>query len=56
MKVHLVCRFEELKVTFCKCYRKVQIDEQVYVGLQMIKQSEDNKVEISLLQKWGAIH
>jgi hypothetical protein len=37
MKAHAVCRFEELEATFYKHYRKVQMDEQVYITLRMIK-------------------
>jgi len=29
IRTHLVCRFEKLEVAFYKCYRKVQMDEQV---------------------------
>ncbi len=46
MRLHLVCKFEELEATFHKCYQKVQIDEQVYMALQVIKQGKDEKVEI----------
>jgi hypothetical protein len=46
MQVHPICKFEELEVTFCKCYQKVQIDEQVYMALWMIKQGQDKKVEV----------
>jgi hypothetical protein len=33
MKFHLVCKFEELKVAFCKRYQKVQMDKQMYMAL-----------------------
>ncbi len=33
MKAHLVCKFEELEVAFCKPNQKVQMDEQVYMAL-----------------------
>ncbi len=33
MKAHPVCRFEELETTFCKHYRKIQMDEQVHKTL-----------------------
>jgi hypothetical protein len=46
MGAHLVCRFEELEVTFCKRYWKVQMDEQVYMALWMIKQGGAEKVEL----------
>jgi hypothetical protein len=46
MRAHLVCKFEELKVAFCKWYQKVQMDEQVYMALWMIKQGGDKKVEV----------
>jgi hypothetical protein len=46
MRAHLVYRFDELEVTFYKCYQKVQMHEQVYMALWMIKQGGDEKVEI----------
>jgi hypothetical protein len=46
MRAHLICRFEKLETKFCKHYRKVQIDEQVYMPLRMIKQGGDEKVEV----------
>ncbi len=46
MRTPLVCRFEELEVTFCKRYQKVQMDEQVYMALRMLKQGGNEKVEI----------
>jgi hypothetical protein len=33
MKAHPICRFEEFEVAFCKCSRKVQTNEQVYMAL-----------------------
>jgi hypothetical protein len=33
MKAHPICRFEALEVTFCKCSRKVQTNEQGYMAL-----------------------
>jgi hypothetical protein len=46
MGAHLVCKFEELEVAFCKHYWKVQMDEQVYMALWVIKQGGDKKVEV----------
>jgi hypothetical protein len=46
MKAHLVYRFDELEVMFYKCYQKIQMHEQVYMALRMIKQGGDEKVEI----------
>jgi hypothetical protein len=45
-RAHLVCRFEKLKATFCKCYQKLQMNKQVYMALRVIKQGGDNKVEV----------
>jgi hypothetical protein len=42
MRTHPVCKFEELEAAF----RKVQMDEQVYMALQMINQGGDEKVEV----------
>jgi hypothetical protein len=33
MCMHPICKFEELEAAFCKCYQKIQIDEQVYMAL-----------------------
>ncbi len=46
MKAHPICRFEELEALFCKCYKKVQTYEQVYMALQVTKQGDNEKVEI----------
>jgi metal-sulfur cluster biosynthetic enzyme len=46
MQSHPICRFEDLEATFHKCYQKLQIDEQVYMALRVIKQNKDKKVEI----------
>ncbi len=46
VRAHLVCKFEKLETGFCKCYRKVQIDEQVYMPLRMIKQGGDKNMEV----------
>jgi hypothetical protein len=46
MKAHPVCKFEKLESAFCKCYRKEQTYEQVYMALRMIKQGGDEKVEV----------
>jgi len=41
---HLVCRFEKLEVVFYKCYQKVQMNEQVYMALQVVKPGGDKKL------------
>jgi hypothetical protein len=46
MKARSICIFEKLEVVFCKCYWKVQMDEQMYMALWMIKQVGDKKVEV----------
>jgi hypothetical protein len=46
MQAHFVCRFKELEVTFCKCFEKIQMNEQVYMALWMIKQGGEKKVEV----------
>jgi hypothetical protein len=46
MRAHPFYKFEELEVAFYKHYSKVQMDEQMYKALQMIKQGKDEKVEI----------
>ncbi len=46
MQFHLGCTFLELEVTFCKWYHIVQNDEQVYMALKVIKQGNDEKVEV----------
>jgi hypothetical protein len=46
MKAHQICKFEELEAMFYKHYWKVQMDEQVYMALWMIKQGRDEKVEV----------
>jgi hypothetical protein len=33
MKAHLVFIFEKLEVAFCKCYQKIQTNEQTYMAL-----------------------
>jgi hypothetical protein len=43
---HPIYKFEKLQTTFCKHYQKVQMDEQVYMALWMIKQGGDKKVEV----------
>jgi hypothetical protein len=45
-RIYWVCIFEKLKAIFCKHYQKVQMDEQVYMALWMIKQGGDKKVEV----------
>jgi hypothetical protein len=46
LKIHPICRFEDLEAAFCKRYRKVQTYEQEYMVLLMIKQCENEKVEV----------
>jgi hypothetical protein len=46
MQTHPICKFEELQVAFCKRYQKVQMNEQVYITLRMIKQGGNKKVEV----------
>jgi hypothetical protein len=46
MGTHLVYKFEELEVTFYKCYWKVKMDEQVYMALWVIKPCGNEKVEV----------
>jgi len=46
LKAHLVYKFEKLEATFYKHYQKVQMDEQVYMALWVIKQGGDKKVDI----------
>jgi hypothetical protein len=46
MQAHPVCKFKELEVAFYKNYQKVQIDEQVYMSLWVIKQGGDKKVQV----------
>jgi hypothetical protein len=33
MRTHQVCKFEELEAAFRKCYKIIQMDEQVYMAL-----------------------
>jgi len=35
-----------MKVTFCKCYQKVQMNKQVYMALQVINQGGDEKLKV----------
>jgi len=46
IRAHPICKFEKLEAMFCKCYQKVQMDEQVYMALWVIKQGGDEKVEV----------
>lgn len=46
MQCHPKCTFVKLKATFGKCYQKVQIDEQVYMALRVIKQAMNKKMEV----------
>ncbi len=36
-RIYWVCIFEKLKAIFCKHYQKVQMDEQMYMALRVIK-------------------
>jgi hypothetical protein len=38
--------FAELQLVFCKRYRKVQNDEQVYLQLKNMKQAKNERVEV----------
>jgi hypothetical protein len=46
MQSHSECTFVELEATFCKQHWKVQIGEQVYMALKIIKQTSNKKVEV----------
>ncbi len=46
MQFHQGYIFLELEVTFCKCYCIVQNNEQVYMALKVIKQGNNEKVEV----------
>jgi hypothetical protein len=46
MQFHLGCTILELEVAFYKWYHIVQNDEQVYMVLKVIKQGNDEKVEV----------
>jgi hypothetical protein len=46
MQFHPKCTFVKLEVVFCNCYQKVQIDEQVYMALRVIKQAMNKKMEV----------
>ncbi len=46
MRPHLVYKFEEIKATNFKRYWKVQIDEQMYMALRIIKQGGGKKAEV----------
>ncbi len=43
---YLDCTFVELQLAFCKRYRKVQNDEQVYLYLKHMKQEKNERVEV----------
>jgi hypothetical protein len=40
------CTFLKLEVAFCKWHCIVQNDEHVYMGFKVIKQGNDEKVEV----------
>ncbi len=46
MQSHPSCIFLELEVAFYERYYIVQNDEQVYMALRVIKQGNDEKVEV----------
>jgi hypothetical protein len=46
MQSHPKCFFVELEVVFCKQYWIMQIDEQVYMAIQVIKQGGTKKVKV----------
>jgi hypothetical protein len=46
MQSHSKCTFVELEAAFYKQYPKVQIDEQVYMALRIIKQTSNKKMEV----------
>jgi len=46
MQSHLGCTFVELETAFCKHYRTIQNDEQVYMAFRVITEGSDEKVDI----------
>jgi hypothetical protein len=46
MRLHSICKFKELEVTFYNHYWKVQKDKRVCMALCMIKQGGNEKVEV----------
>jgi hypothetical protein len=46
MSKNFDCIFLELTQAFCKCHRKIQNDEQIYMELKNMKQEEIKRVEI----------
>jgi hypothetical protein len=46
MQFHLDCTFLELEATFYKHYHTFQNDEHVYMALRVIKQGNNEKVEV----------
>jgi hypothetical protein len=46
VQFHLGCTFLELEATFYKCYCSVQNDEQVCKAFRVIKQGNNEKVEV----------
>jgi hypothetical protein len=46
MQSNVGCTFLELEVAFCKRYRIIQNNEHVYMALIVIKQGNDEKVEV----------
>jgi hypothetical protein len=43
---YLDCIFVKLQLAFCKRYRKVQNDEQVYLQLKNMKHDKNERVEL----------
>jgi hypothetical protein len=43
---HLNCTFEDLKHTFCKRFKIIKNDEEVYMQLQNIQQQIAKRVEV----------
>jgi hypothetical protein len=46
MQSHPSCNFSKFEATFCKPYYIVQNDEHVYMALRVIKQGNNEKVEV----------
>ncbi len=46
MQSHVGCTFFELEVAFYKQYHTVQNNEHVYMAFRVIKQGNDEKVEV----------
>ncbi len=46
MQSHSGCTFLKLEATFCKHYRIIQNDKQVYMDVGVIQQGSDEMVEV----------